>query len=51
MTHAQKMRAVIESAPRTGATMWLDRFRNIREVQGPQRISSARPSHETPRKR
>jgi hypothetical protein len=42
MSHAQKMKAVIENATRnTQATVWLDRFRSIREVEGPQRIPSA----------
>jgi hypothetical protein len=52
MTHAQKMKAVIESATNNpNATIWLDRFRQIREAEGPQRIPSVRPSHETPKKR
>jgi hypothetical protein len=52
MTHAQKMKTVIENSTKnTQMTIWLDRFRTIREVQGPQRISSVRPSHETPKKR
>jgi len=51
MTHAEKMKAVIESAIKSNATAWLDRFRQIREVVGPQRLPSARPTHETPKKR
>jgi len=52
MTHAQKMKAVIEHATRNKeATVWLDRFRDIREIEGPQRIPSVRPSHDTPKKR
>jgi hypothetical protein len=52
MTHAEKMKTVIENATRrTDATVWLDRFRSIREVEGPQRIPSVRPSHDTPKKR
>ena len=52
MTHAQKMKSVIENATRnTKATTFLDKFRNIREIEGPQRIPSVRPSHDTPKKR
>jgi hypothetical protein len=33
--------AVIESATNNpNATIWLDRFRQIREAEGPQRIAS-----------
>ena len=52
MTNADKMRAVIESATnKPNATTWLDRFRHIREAEGPQRIPSVRPSHETPKQK
>lgn len=52
MTHAQKMKAIIENAKNnTQATVWLDRFRSIREAEGPQRLPSVRPSHDTPKKR
>jgi hypothetical protein len=52
MTQAQKVKAVIENATRNSeATVWLDRFRDIREAEGPQRIASVRPSHDTPKKR
>lgn len=52
MTHAQKMKAIIENAKsNTEATVWLDRFRSIREAEGPQRLPSVRPSHNTPKKR
>jgi hypothetical protein len=52
MTNADKMRAVIASATnKPNATTWLDRFRHIREAEGPQRIPSVRPSHETPKQK
>jgi hypothetical protein len=52
MTHAKKMKAVLESAQnKQNATVWLDRFQQIRNTEGPQRIPSARPSRETPKQR